>query len=258
MLLLTPHITRAPAPRSKDEAGTADTPLFADTPADPFVTMSTAGSAAPPAAATGRGDGSSGWQLVVLGVAQDGGMPHIGCESGPCGAARAGSRPAARVACLGLRHGDAAYLFDATPDLPAQLHALRGRGGGAAAAPDGIFLTHAHVGHYLGLAYLGREGLGASGVPVYASARMRAFLTADAPWRLLVSEGRIELRDNGAPVDLGAGMRVSAFATSKYPTPSDTCWRALDAARSSSPTRTRGPRGAATSVASSSPSTSRF
>jgi pyrroloquinoline quinone biosynthesis protein B len=145
--------------------------------------------------------------------------------------ARAGSRPAARVACLGLRHGDAAYLFDATPDLPAQLHALRGRGGGAAAAPDGIFLTHAHVGHYLGLAYLGRECLRASGVPVYASSRMRAFLIADAPWRLLVSEGRIELRDNGAPVDLGAGMRVSAYAVPQRAEVSDTVGYLLEGPR---------------------------
>jgi len=144
-----------------------------------------------------------GWRLVVLGTAQDGGMPHIGCERGPCAAARRGERSAARVACLGLTDGARSFLFDATPDLPAQVHALGAR------RPDGIFLTHAHLGHYLGLAFLGKEALGARGVPVYATERMRAFLRTDAPWRLLVEEGRIDLRDN-ASVDLG-GVRVSSF-----------------------------------------------
>ena len=39
---------------------------------------------------------------------------------------------------------------------------------------DGILLTHAHIGHYAGLMYLGREALGARGVPVYATPRMAA------------------------------------------------------------------------------------
>lgn len=144
-----------------------------------------------------------GWRLVVLGTAQDGGMPHIGCEKGPCAAARRGERPAARVACLGLTDGARHFLFEATPDLPAQLHALGAR------RPDGIFLTHAHLGHYLGLAFLGKEALGAKGVPVHGTERLREFLRRDAPWRLLVEEGRIDLRDN-ADVDLG-GVRVTSF-----------------------------------------------
>jgi pyrroloquinoline quinone biosynthesis protein B len=155
-----------------------------------------------------------GWRIVVLGTAQDGGMPHIGCERGPCAAARRGERPAARVACLGLTDGSRTFLFDATPDLPAQLHAMGAR------SPDGIFLTHAHVGHYLGLAFLGKEALGAHGVPVWATERMQAFLRADAPWRLLVEDGRIDLRDN-ASVELG-GVLVTSFPVPHRAEVSDT------------------------------------
>ena len=143
------------------------------------------------------------WRVVVLGIAQDGGMPHLGCEKGPCAAARRGERAPLRVACLGITDGRRGWIVDATPDLPAQVHALGVR------KPEGVFLTHAHVGHYAGLVFLGKEVLGAKGIPLYATERMRGFLSANEPWRRLVQEGRVELREN-ASVDLG-GVRVSAI-----------------------------------------------
>ena len=68
----------------------------------------------------------SGWVLVVLGIAQDGGIPHLGCQQQVCVDARAGRRPTEKVASLGLVHraSGRAFLFDATPDLPSQLEAL--------------------------------------------------------------------------------------------------------------------------------------
>ena len=145
----------------------------------------------------------TGWRLVVLGIAQDGGMPHLGCERGPCAAVRRGERRAEKVVCLGITDGKRGWLLDATPDLPAQVPALGVR------VPEGIFLTHAHIGHYTGLMFLGKEVLGASGVPVYATERMQAFLSGNDPWRRLLQEGRVVLRDN-ASVDLG-GVKVSAI-----------------------------------------------
>ena len=144
-----------------------------------------------------------GWRLVVLGILQDGGMPHLGCAKEPCASVRRGERQPGKVACLGITDGKRGWLLDATPDLPAQIHALGVR------SPEGIFLTHAHVGHYLGLAFLGKEVLGAKGVPVHATERMRGFLSANEPWRRLVQEGRVDLRDN-ASVDLG-GVTVTAI-----------------------------------------------
>jgi len=60
--------------------------------------------------------------------------------------------------------------------------------------PDAIFLTHAHIGHYAGLLYLGKEALGANRVPVYAMPRMRAFLRQNGPWSQLVQDSNIVLR----------------------------------------------------------------
>ncbi|GIS72856.1 MAG: hypothetical protein CM1200mP10_24330 [Candidatus Neomarinimicrobiota bacterium] len=46
---------------------------------------------------------------------------------------------------------------------------------------SGIFLTHAHVGHYTGLAHLGLEVRGANKIPVYAMPRMMNFLKNNGP-----------------------------------------------------------------------------
>jgi hypothetical protein len=150
-------------------------------------------------------------RLVVLGIAQDGGVPHMGCEKGPCAAVRRGERRAEKVACLGLTDGERAYLFDATPDLPAQVHAMQSgkKGSGTFLPLSGVFLTHAHIGHYTGLVHLGKEVLGARGVPVYATPKMTQFLSTNAPWSALLTNGNVEFRDN-ADVELG-GVRVTAF-----------------------------------------------
>lgn len=146
---------------------------------------------------------AAGWRLVVLGTAQDGGLPHLGCVRPCCEEVRRGERPPAKVACLGLTDGESFHVFDATPDFPAQVHALGAR------IPDGVFLTHAHIGHYTGLVHLGREVLGGKDVPVYATPLMAHFLSRNAPWEALVTRGNIELRDN-TRVDLG-GVVVTAF-----------------------------------------------
>ena len=144
-----------------------------------------------------------GWRLVVLGIAQDGGVPHLGCEKGPCAAVRRGERRAEKVACLGVGDGERAFLFDATPDFPAQIHAMGVR------LPSGVFLTHAHIGHYTGLVHLGKEVAGVQGLPVYATPKMKHFLGSNAPWRALIENANIDFRDN-ADVDLG-GVRVTAL-----------------------------------------------
>ena len=103
-----------------------------------------------------------------------------------------------RVACLGLvdERAGKRFLLDATPDIAAQIESLDGGRPFDRIRPvDGILLTHAHIGHYTGLMYLGREALGADGVPVYATPRMAAFLRANAPWSQLVGLGSIVLRE---------------------------------------------------------------
>lgn len=160
----------------------------------------------PPAAPPAKGT----WELVVLGIAQDGGMPHLGCRQELCQSMRDGKRKPERVASLGLmnRALGKAYLFDATPDFGSQLQSLT-----AGRLPDGIFLTHAHIGHYTGLMYLGRESVDAAGVPVYATDRMTTFLRSNGPWSQLAQKGNIALKllVPDRAVDLGDGLKVTPF-----------------------------------------------
>jgi pyrroloquinoline quinone biosynthesis protein B len=132
-------------------------------------------------------------EAILLGTAQDGGLPQAGCDCAHCRAARADPRQRRRVACLGLVDHTAgqSWLIDATPDLREQLHALHQLAPGCPLA--GIALTHAHVGHYAGLIHLGREAWNTHGLPLYASPRMASFLREHAPWSQLVALDNVRL-----------------------------------------------------------------
>ena len=155
-----------------------------------------------------RGPFPAGWELVVLGIAQDAGIPQLGCTQALCASIRAGKRKPERVASIGLVNQalGKAYLFDATPDFVSQVHSLTG-----GRLPNAIFLTHGHIGHYTGLMYLGRESIDARAVPVYGTARMKTFLETNGPWSLLVSRKNIDLHvmTPDQPIDLGDEIRVT-------------------------------------------------
>ncbi len=134
--------------------------------------------------------------VLVLGVVQDGGLPQAGCYSERCEQAR--KEPPRYVASLAIVDPAAErfYLVDASPTLTAQMDlieepAFRERANRRDPF-DGIFLTHGHMGHYLGLALLGREGVGIAPTDCYCSPAMERMLTDNAPWSLLVDEGRLK------------------------------------------------------------------
>ena len=129
--------------------------------------------------------------IQVLGIVQDAGYPHIGCEKDCCKVVSPGDY---FVSCLGLvdKTNNKRYLFDATPDIHNQINLLEKFP--EANLIDGIFLTHAHIGHYTGLMYLGREGLGGKNIMVYALKRMSRFLTKNGPWDQLVKLNNISIQ----------------------------------------------------------------
>jgi pyrroloquinoline quinone biosynthesis protein B len=158
-----------------------------------------------------------GPRIVVLGIAQDGGMPQTGCDCSQCSAARKNPALARHVASLAIDFPktDHVYLVDATPDLPAQIariHTFRAHPEGKVdrAPVDGVLLTHAHMGHYLGLAHFGFESLNTKDLPVWASPRMAGYLRSNGPWSQLVKLGNVALREfePGKPFDLEEGVSV--------------------------------------------------
>jgi len=132
-----------------------------------------------------------------------------GAREGRCEGARTDPDQRRRVTSLRLSDPRtcARWLFDASPDIGDQLKPAPTK------LVDGIFLTHAHIGHYLGLAQLGREVTGSSGIPVWAGARMREFLAHNGPWSQLVDTHAIELREMplGSEVELAPDIHVSAM-----------------------------------------------
>src|SRR3954464_8111275 len=115
--------------------------------------------------------------VLVLGIAQDGGYPQAGCNRPDCIAAWRDPKLRQRVASLAIvdPQSHQRWIIDATPDFPSQLASLDTAAPRGSVLLDGILLTHAHIGHYLGLAHLGREVLGARSIKVYAMPRMRDF-----------------------------------------------------------------------------------
>ncbi|HEX3102304.1 MAG TPA: MBL fold metallo-hydrolase, partial [Pyrinomonadaceae bacterium] len=127
--------------------------------------------------------------VVVLGVGQDAGVPQMGCESPFCREAWNNPRLRRMVSSIALVDPDthSRWIFDATPDLPEQFELLKNTTGDRSNDITGIFLTHAHIGHYTGLMYLGRESMNTTGVKVFAMPRMKQMLEQNAPWSQLVS-----------------------------------------------------------------------
>ncbi len=128
-------------------------------------------------------------KVVVLGIAQDGGIPQIGCQQRIC------QTQHHFVSSLAIFNGESVFLIDATPDLREQYREFI-RLHPSAAKKDllgGIFLTHAHMGHYTGLMYLGKESISTKRIPVYCSQEMAAYLKQNSPWNLLITNENIEL-----------------------------------------------------------------
>ncbi len=141
---------------------------------------------------------------MILGSAQDGGLPQFGSRSGLDVAARAGTirrRFSSAVAIVG--DDGRALLVDAGLDIRAHEEillthpAMQSR---AAPAPvDGVVLTHAHVGHYAGLLHFGREVMAATAMPCWVTEKMAGFLSRNAPWSLAVAQGHLDLRPQSPP-----------------------------------------------------------
>ena len=97
--------------------------------------------------------------------------------------------------CLSLvdKEEEKIWMFEATPDFKYQLRNLTTKS--SLSKISGIFLTHAHIGHYTGLMNLGREVMGSRGMPVYAMPRMKNYLETNGPWSQLVDLKNIKINE---------------------------------------------------------------
>ena len=133
--------------------------------------------------------------LKVLGTIQDGGIPHMGCSKECCANYFKNKSIRIGVSSIGVSNFkyETNYIVDATPDVNFQLQALIGNTNPSEKL-DGIFLTHAHMGHYAGLLNFGRESLNSNNIPVYLMPKFFDFISNNGPWDQLVSLNNIKLQ----------------------------------------------------------------
>jgi len=153
--------------------------------------------------------------LIVLGNVQDAGSPHAACQKDCCKKLFENPDPNRQVVSLGLVDPitNSSWLFEATPDLPRQMKMLSKEVKNNSETPNGIFLTHAHIGHYAGLMLLGNESMNANKIPVFAMSRMRTYLEENGPWSQLVSFNNIDIKslENETGVELTKDLLVTPF-----------------------------------------------
>jgi pyrroloquinoline quinone biosynthesis protein B len=154
--------------------------------------------------------------LIILGTIQDAGFPHIACKKVCCKDLFSISDKDRQVVALGLIDNTYSkkYLFEATPDIAKQMKALlKDAIQNKNEMVDGIFLTHAHIGHYTGLMYLGKEAANAKNINVFAMPRMKKYLETNGPWSQLVTNKNISLTqiEKEQSISLTPNLMVTPF-----------------------------------------------
>ena len=154
--------------------------------------------------------------IIILGTIQDAGSPHMGCEKPCCISLFENPDPNRKVVSLGLVDPleKKYWLIEASPDFITQCRELKkvsafkhGK------SPDGIFLTHAHIGHYTGLMYLGKESYNSKNVPVFAMTRMKGFLIKNGPWSQLFKLNNIRINNinHQEEIKLSNNLSITPF-----------------------------------------------
>ena len=151
-------------------------------------------------------------EFIILGAGQDAGAPQIGNPNDP-----AWGNPALALmptsAAIVNHKTQSRYLFEATPQITAQLNLLDdlAPSDNGPLGLSGVFLTHAHIGHYAGLIFFGREAAGTNGLDVYTMPRMANYLERNGPWSQLVTLNNISLNplEDKVAVELNGDIKVT-------------------------------------------------
>ncbi len=133
--------------------------------------------------------------IYILGNTQDAGLPHIGCQHKFC-QENFDKYDQYFVTSIAVVDSDLRkyIMFEATPDITYQLNNLNNSIFQEFLLPESLYITHAHIGHYTGLMYFGREALGSKNLLVKVLPKMSEFLKSNGPWNQLVNINNIEIQ----------------------------------------------------------------
>ncbi len=93
-------------------------------------------------------------------------------------------------------------LSTALGEHPERLNRLR--------QPDGIFLTHAHMGHIAGLPHFGPEVMDVNRLPVYASYEMGRLMQATPLWEPMLKNVRLVPLQPEQYVEVALDIKITA------------------------------------------------
>ena len=152
-------------------------------------------------------------KLIVLGTAQDGGYPHTGCSDTCCREAWEDETQKRLISSLAVLSGRECFLIDITPDFKYQYRLIEHYLKGKLPGMSGIFITHAHSGHYTGLLELGLEVMNTDGTPVYVMQEMKIFLEENAPFTQLIKLNNIKLQliEENSAIQLNENISITPF-----------------------------------------------
>jgi len=149
--------------------------------------------------------------VIILGIAQDGGAPQAGCKN-LCCKDKWENGYKENVSCIAIidPKSGKSWIIDATPDFPTQYKIVTEKYN---TELEGIFLTHAHIGHYTGLIHLGKEVMGAKNIKVFAMPKMKSFLKSNGPWEQLINLKNIQIKSmkNDKEIRLADRLFIEPF-----------------------------------------------
>ena len=149
--------------------------------------------------------------IFVLGTTQDGGVPHANCQKNCCKDAFENLKYSKFVSSIAIVDpiNKQQWIVDSSPDFKHQFFKLQKKTD--INNLDGILLTHAHIGHYLGLAQLGQEVMDVKKIDIYAMPRMLNFLQNNGPWdQLIQNENILAIQlENNAKIKLNNNISIT-------------------------------------------------
>jgi pyrroloquinoline quinone biosynthesis protein B len=154
--------------------------------------------------------------IQILGIAQDGGYPHMGCSKKCCVMAWKNDSVKTFVVSFALVDSSSKkwWLFEATPDIKYQLQYFKNLTNSLYPfLPEAVIITHAHIGHYAGLMQFGKEVMNTKNLPVYVLPKMKIFLESNGPWSQLVNLKNIEIHvlKEDTFISLSPKIEIEAF-----------------------------------------------
>ena len=150
--------------------------------------------------------------VKVLGTIQDGGFPQIDCNKACCQNQWLNPKKKFVSSIAVVDESEKKqWIIDASPEIKFQTKLLKEKTN--IKNIEGIFLTHAHIGHYTGLMYYGNEAAGSRDLKVYAMPKMKKFLENNGPWNHLLKQRNIKLikLSKNNTINISANLKIKPF-----------------------------------------------